>query len=116
MINARINLFTRQPMTVNSKPLGIPKRAYLMVVSDDPDFLSANLSNWLWACFTRSDPARDLDGVGAFTLDKHWGCKGSLILDARTKPHLAPPLLENEQTTKRIEELATKGGPLCGLF
>jgi 4-hydroxy-3-polyprenylbenzoate decarboxylase len=54
--------------------------------------------------------------VGAFTLDKHWGCKGSLILDARTKPHLAPPLLENEQTTKRIEELAIKGGPLHGLF
>jgi 4-hydroxy-3-polyprenylbenzoate decarboxylase len=98
-------------------PIDHPVNRFAIIcLSDDPDFLSANLSNWLWACFTRSDPARDLDGVGAFTLDKHWGCKGSLILDARTKPHLAPPLLENEQTTKRIEELATKGGPLCGLF
>ena len=98
-------------------PVDHPINDFAMIcLTDDPDFLAANLSNWLWACFTRSDPARDLDGVGAFTLDKHWGCKGCLILDARNKPHLAPPLQESEKTTRRIEELAARGGPLHGLF
>ncbi len=100
-----------------SIPLDHPiTRFTLICLCDDSAFLSANLRNWLWACFTRSDPARDLQGVGAFIKDKHWGCEGALILDARTKPHLAWPLEEDPQIEKRIESLAVRGGPLHGLF
>lgn len=100
-----------------SIPLDHPINRFAMVcLTDHSDFLSANLANWLWATFTRSDPARDLDGVGAFTVNKHWGCKGVLILDARPKPHHAPLLEEDPQTIRRVEELAARGGPLHGLF
>ena len=55
-----------------------------------------------------------IDGVlrGAFTLEKHWGCTGSLVIDARIKPHHAPPLEEDPAVTRRVDALAAPGGPL----
>ncbi|MGL6193415.1 MAG: UbiD family decarboxylase, partial [Thermoguttaceae bacterium] len=49
-------------------------------------------ADFLWTTFTKSDPANDLDGIGAFTVNKHWGTTGSLIIDARSKPHHAEEL------------------------
>lgn len=88
----------------------------LVLLVDDSDFASASMDNWLWAAFTRSNPSSDLHGIGAFTRDKHWGCEGALVLDARVKPHHAPPLMEDPAVTRRVEELAARGGPLAGLF
>jgi len=86
----------------------------LVVVCDDADFLSKDWNNFLWATFTRSDPARDIYGVDSFIRNKHWGCVGPLIIDARTKPHHAPVLEENEEVLKRIERFFSKGAPLEG--
>jgi 4-hydroxy-3-polyprenylbenzoate decarboxylase len=66
--------------------------------------------------FTRSDPASDVYGVGAFTHRKHWGCTGPLVIDARLKPHHPPPLVEDPAVSKRIDALAAHGGPLHGLI
>ncbi len=88
----------------------------LVLLVDNSGFASASLENWLWAAFTRANPATDLHGVGEFTQDKHWGCAGSLMLDARIKPHHAPALVEDPAVTRRVEELAARGGPLHGLF
>lgn len=88
----------------------------MIVVVDDSQFLSESLGNFLWAVFTRANPADDVWGVDAFTTAKHWGCRGALVIDARIKPHHAPVLEEDPATTRRIEELAAKGGPLHGLF
>jgi len=77
----------------------------LWVLCDDPEFASANLDNWLWVTFTRSDPARDVHGVGAFTVDKHWGCRGPLVIDARVKPWHAPALEVDPAVAKRVERL-----------
>jgi 4-hydroxy-3-polyprenylbenzoate decarboxylase len=88
----------------------------LVVIVDDSEFAARSLNNWLWVVFTRSNPAADVHGVGAFTRDKHWGCTGSLVIDARIKPHHATPLEEEPEVTKRVEALAAKGGPLHGLF
>lgn len=88
----------------------------LWIIVDDLDFCRKSLDNLLWVAFTRCDPAPDSDGVFAFTEAKHWGCLGPWILDARIKPHHAPPLLEDPDITRRIENLAAKGGPLHGLF
>jgi 4-hydroxy-3-polyprenylbenzoate decarboxylase len=85
----------------------------LVVVVDDADFASANLNQWLWIAFTRSNPAADLHGVGAFCTQKHWGCRGSLILDARVKPHHAPALEVDPETARRVDALAARGGPLA---
>jgi 4-hydroxy-3-polyprenylbenzoate decarboxylase len=88
----------------------------LVLLVDDADFAAGSLNNWLWATFTRSNPAADVHGVGAFTRQKHWGCAGPLAIDARLKPHHAPPLEEDPATTRCVEELAAPGGPLNGLF
>ena len=63
-----------------------------------------------------SKSAADIHGVGSFTAQKHWGCSGPLIIDARIKPHHAPPLEEDPAVTRRVEALAARGGPLHGLF
>lgn len=91
-------------------------RFRLVLVVDDSNFVAESLNNFLWATFTRTNPAADIDGVDAFTQHKHWGCRGALVLDARIKPHHAPLLEEDPEVTKRIESLATRGGPLEGLF
>lgn len=88
----------------------------LLVVVDDSEFAAKTLNNWLWVTFTRSNPAADIDGIGAFTDQKHWGCRGSLIIDARIKRHHAPPLVEDPAVTRRVDQLAAKGGPLHGIF
>jgi len=88
----------------------------LIVIVDDGEFTARTLNSWLWVTFTRSNPAADIYGVGAFTHQKHWGCTGPLVIDARIKPHHAPALEEDPAVTKRIESLAVRGGPLHGLI
>jgi len=88
----------------------------LVVLVDDSDFTAATLRNFLWVCFTRSDPAADIHGVGAFCQDKHWGCTGPLIIDARIKPHHAPVVEPDPEVRRRVEALAAPGGPLHGII
>ncbi|MBC8352114.1 MAG: UbiD family decarboxylase [Planctomycetes bacterium] len=85
----------------------------LIVIVDESDFTAGTLSNFLWVVFTRSDPAADVYGIGVSTHQKHWGCHGSLVIDARIKPHHAPPLLEDAEVTKKIDAMAARGGPLA---
>ncbi|MGA2258698.1 MAG: UbiD family decarboxylase [Thermoguttaceae bacterium] len=94
--------------TINNFPL--------VVVVDHSEFTARNLDNFLWTTFTRSNPANDIYGIEAFIRDKHWGCFGSLVIDARAKPHHAPPLIEDPDVTRRIDALAAPGGPLHGIF
>ncbi len=79
---------------------------------DDAMFASATLSNWLWLTFTRSNPAIDLQGIDSAVVDKHWGCCGPVVIDARVKPHHAPPLIEDQQARKKIDAMATRGGSI----
>ena len=88
----------------------------LLVIVDDSDFAAASLENLLWMSFTRSNPAADVHGAGATIRNKHWGCTGPLVIDARLKPHHAPPVEEDPIVTARIDELCRRGGPLAGLI
>lgn len=88
----------------------------LVVIVDDPAFCCAALNNWLWACFTRSNPATDIYGIGSWNRDKHWGCDGALVIDARIKPHHAPPLLDVPEIERQVDRLASPGGPLHGII
>jgi len=83
-----------------------------IVLVDDSEFTARTLANFVWVCFTRSDPARDIDGIEAFTNHKHWGCRGSIVIDARIKPHHASVLEEDPQISRRVDALAARGGPL----
>jgi 4-hydroxy-3-polyprenylbenzoate decarboxylase len=85
----------------------------LVVVVDDSAFAAANLHNFLWVTFTRSDPASDVHGVQSFVEKKHWGCRGAVVIDARAKPHHAPPLSSDPEVARRVDALAARGGPLA---
>jgi 4-hydroxy-3-polyprenylbenzoate decarboxylase len=92
---------------------GDPINAFpLVVLVDDSEFTARTLNNWLWVTFTRSNPAADVHGIGAFMHQKHWGCEGALVIDARIKPHHAPPLEEDPDVRRRVDVLAAPGGPL----
>ncbi len=88
----------------------------LVVLVDDSGFAARSLGNFLWVACTRSNPAVDVDGVGAFTEHKHWGCTGAMVIDALIKPHHAPPLIEDPEITRRVNRLAEPGGPLHGIL
>lgn len=87
-----------------------------IVVVDDSQFAVESLRNFLWVTFTRANPASDIYGIESFTHDKHWGCRGPLVIDARLKPHHAPPLVEDAEVSRRVDGLAARGGPLHGIF
>src|SRR6218665_616267 len=99
----------RHPTTSNQQPTtNFP----LLIVCDDSVFVAKNLNNFLWTTFTRSNPSHDIYGVDSFTESKHWGCKGSLIIDARIKSHHAPPLIKDPEIEKRVDALGEKGRSL----
>ena len=103
-----VNHFCRyfdKDATINQFPL--------VVIVDDSDFVSRSLNNFLWSVFTRSNPATDIDGIAGATTDKHWGCEGSLVIDARVKPFHAPPLVEDSEISKRVDARATRGDALA---
>ncbi|HEY4760752.1 MAG TPA: UbiD family decarboxylase, partial [Thermoguttaceae bacterium] len=88
----------------------------LVVVVDQSEFTTRSLENFLWVTFTRSNPATDIYGIEPFFVDKHWGCRGSMVIDARGKPHHAPPLVEDPAVSRRVDALAAPGGPLHGII
>ena len=75
----------------------------LMVLCDDAEFAAATINNFVWVTFTRSNPATDIHGIDAFTKNKHWGCNGPLIIDARKKPHHAPELIMDQAVEENIK-------------
>jgi 4-hydroxy-3-polyprenylbenzoate decarboxylase len=87
----------------------------LVVLTEDSAFAASTLENFLWVTFTRSNPATDVGGIGASTRHKHWGCRGAIVIDARRKPHHAPPLIEDPEVSRRVDRFFAKGGPLHGL-
>jgi 4-hydroxy-3-polyprenylbenzoate decarboxylase len=96
-------------------PAGLLERFPLIVVCDDSEFCARTLDNFVWVAFTRSDPARDVHGVGGFVRHKHWGCTGPLVIDARHKPHHAPALEADAAVVARVDALCRRGGPLHGI-
>lgn len=86
----------------------------MFVVADNSSFVSANLANFLWATFTRSNPSHDIYGVNSSTRYKHWGCD-SVLIDARRKPHHAPPLILDEEVERNIERFFAEGGSLASI-
>lgn len=91
------------------------KQVAFIVIADDSDFTSAALNNYLWVGYTRCNPSHDIYGINAFTKNKHWGCRGPLVIDARIKPHHAPSVEKDAATEKKIDRLFAKGGSLAGI-
>ena len=88
----------------------------IIVVCDDAAFVSEKLRNFLWVTFTRCNPSHDMYGINSITINKHWGCKGPLVFDARIKPHHAPPVITDSLIDKKIDKLFNKGGSLYNIL
>ena len=63
----------------------------LITLVDDVLFVAEDFSNWLWVCFTRSNPSHDIYGLDEVLKNKHFSCSIPII-DARIKKHHAPVL------------------------
>jgi 4-hydroxy-3-polyprenylbenzoate decarboxylase len=87
----------------------------IIVVCDDSSFVAETLNNYLWVTYTRCNPSHDVYGINSFAINKHWGCD-ALIIDARIKPHHAPPVEKDAAVEKRIDKLFEKGGSLYNVF
>ncbi len=85
-------------------PAGFP----LLVLVDDAPEASSDLRHFLWTTFTKSDPATDVHGVGEFVDNKHWGCTGPLVIDARRKAHHAPELVEPPEIAERADRIVER--------
>lgn len=99
----RLNEVIRARGSISSCPM--------IILCDDSEFMSATVSNFLWATFTRSNPSHDIHGLNSRYEHKHWGCD-TVIIDARTKPHQAPPLIPDEEVERSIKRLFADGGSL----
>ncbi|OMF26297.1 3-octaprenyl-4-hydroxybenzoate carboxy-lyase [Paenibacillus sp. FSL H8-0548] len=86
----------------------------MIIICDDSAFMSATINNFLWATFTRSNPSHDIYGVNSSYENKHWACD-NLIIDARIKPHQAPPLIPDPDVEQNIRRLFAKGASLSGV-
>jgi 4-hydroxy-3-polyprenylbenzoate decarboxylase len=95
---------------------GFQKTFPMIILCDDAHFTGLTINNFLWVTFTRSNPSHDIYGVNSFTEHKHWGCRGSLIIDARIKPHHAPPVIKDPKMELKVDKLGIKGGSLHGII
>jgi hypothetical protein len=50
-------------------------------------------------------PSHDIYGVDSKIEFKHWSCGHTLIIDARIKPHHAPPLETDAATNSKVDEI-----------
>jgi 4-hydroxy-3-polyprenylbenzoate decarboxylase len=87
-----------------------------VIICDDSSFMGAAINNYLWVTYTRCNPSHDIYGIDSFVNYKHWGCNGPLIIDARIKPHHAPPVEKDATVEKNIDHIFNKGGSLYGVL
>ena len=87
-----------------------------VVVSDDGSEMVGDLRRFLWETFTRSHPSDDLHGLRERWRRKHWHFDGPLFIDARSKPHHAPPLTNDPKSKQRVDEYIQSHSELRKLF
>ena len=63
----------------------------------------------------RVEPARDIHARAVRLERLHPSFTPPVVIDARLKPHMPPPLLEDPAVTRRVDSLFARGGPLWGI-
>jgi 4-hydroxy-3-polyprenylbenzoate decarboxylase len=82
----------------------------MFILTENPTWMAEDSNNFLWACFTRTNPSHDMEGVDSFIEQKHWGANGPLIFDATIKKHHAPPVEKNTAIEKKVDGILAKYG------
>jgi 4-hydroxy-3-polyprenylbenzoate decarboxylase len=80
----------------------------MLILTENPIWMAEDSNNFLWACFTRTNPSHDMEGVDSFIEQKHWGSNGPLIFDATIKKHHAPPVEKNAAIEKKVDAILAK--------
>ena len=85
------------------------------VLHDNFQFASGDqgLKDYVWVTYTRSNPSHDIYGIRSSYKNKHWGCEGAMVIDARKKPHHAPELKMTDAVVKSIERFFAPGASLA---
>lgn len=107
-----MEILNQQLTTYNQQLSTVP----FIIICDDSSFVAERIGNYLWVAYTRCNPSHDIYGINSFTENKHWGCKGPLVIDARIKPHHAPPVEKVPAIEKKIDYLFEKGGSLYNII
>jgi 4-hydroxy-3-polyprenylbenzoate decarboxylase len=82
----------------------------MIIITEDATWMASDFNNFIWATFTRTNPAKDIEGVDSFISNKHWSCKGPLIFDATIKKHHAPAVVKDSEIEKKVTALLNKYG------
>ena len=75
----------------------------LIVVSDDADRHAKSAMNFLWATFTRFDPARDLSAAKVELVASHASFTPPVAIDARMKAGYPEELFCDPATAKKVD-------------
>ena len=108
--NEAKELVAKLESSVGDKAEQLQNQFPMWVLCDDAQFVSERYDNFLWVAFTRTNPSHDMHGIGEFVKNKHWGCSGPLVIDARIKPHHAPPVkMDDALLNKAADKLRNAG-------
>jgi 4-hydroxy-3-polyprenylbenzoate decarboxylase len=84
----------------------------MIIVCDDADFVGDKFHNYLWVTYTRCNPSHDIYGIDDLLKTNTGVAVVRLVIDARIKPHHAPPVEKDPAVEKNIERFFNKGGSL----
>jgi UbiD family decarboxylase len=76
----------------------------LVVVTDEPRRAAAGTANFLWATFTRFEPAADLHSAGRRIVRNHVAHTAPIVIDARLKPGFPGELVCDPETAGRVTD------------
>jgi len=82
----------------------------MIIITEDASWMAAEFNNFIWAAFTRTNPAKDIEGVDSYINNKHWGCKGPIIFDATIKKHHAPAVVKDNEVEKKVSSILNRYG------
>ncbi len=74
----------------------------LLVVADDVS-IADHVPSFLWATFTRFEPAADIHARSERIVRHHVSLEGPVILDARMKPTYPDELIPDPEVARRVE-------------
>ncbi|MCY4381184.1 MAG: 3-octaprenyl-4-hydroxybenzoate carboxy-lyase, partial [Proteobacteria bacterium] len=103
-------------LAINSLNENLWQNIVLIVVCDQANVVSQSMADFVWHCFTKSDPCHDLHGKNQRYEGKRWLFDGPLFIDARSKRHHGPVLKPCPDSERRVDQIIAQNPQLSSLF
>lgn len=75
----------------------------LLVLHDDAASVALSTTDFLWATWTRFEPAADIYSASAEVIRHHLAYKGPIVIDARTKPGFPDELIVRDDIAGLVD-------------